>query len=458
MLWKDPSSGVPYAFDRTFPTQYRQYVKNAIGFWQNTTCLRFVEKSSPTGIAEPFILFTRGANGCSTNRLGPNPTSPYSTVIDIGTCENMTGSIAHEIGHAMGLAHSQKRVDRDESVKLYFQNIAPSWASQFDRNPMQYFDDWGVPYYYDSIMHYFPYSASQNGLMTICPLDPLMELMMGQREEPAFGDVSLMNRIYCQESCFPKAQLKGMQFTGNKSMTISGRTCQNWSTQSPVRHKFTTLGNHSSCRNPDNWDGGPWCYTTDPQVRFEPCFSPCEDLAAKNRAKCQGWCYNGGYHNPKTCACMCPKYASGTNCENVNKTAIYGKLTCGGKTELRPGQKVVINSPNYPSTYPISKACMWWFQAPNNTRVKVTIQDFHMEDPDPSGCYDYVEIRPSICAAAIEPVEDMRFCGDSLAPSGTTQHALYSDDNNMVVKFFSDETETAKGFKLTAEIATSTSG
>lgn len=43
------------------PTQYRQYVKNAINFWQNNTCLRFIEKPSSTGITVPFILFTRGA-------------------------------------------------------------------------------------------------------------------------------------------------------------------------------------------------------------------------------------------------------------------------------------------------------------------------------------------------------------------------------------------------------------
>lgn len=120
----------------------------------------------------------------------------------------------------MGMSHSQKRIDRDQSVKIYIENIATSWLNQFERDPAQYFADWGVPYYYDSIMHYFPYvrksfeslkffnllsvlqAASKNGLMTICPFDPLMEVVMGQREEPAFGDISLMNRIYCQGTSY----------------------------------------------------------------------------------------------------------------------------------------------------------------------------------------------------------------------------------------------------------------
>uniref|UniRef100_A0A915IBK3 Kringle domain-containing protein n=1 Tax=Romanomermis culicivorax TaxID=13658 RepID=A0A915IBK3_ROMCU len=101
---------------------------------------------------------------------------------------------------------------------------------------------------------------------------------MGQREEPAFGDVSLINRIYCQESCFNKNELPNVNFNGNLTMTISGRTCQNWATQYPQKHRYTSLGNHESCRNPDKWAGGPWCYTKDPSVPYEPCFSSCEDL------------------------------------------------------------------------------------------------------------------------------------------------------------------------------------
>ena len=32
------------------------------------------------------------------------------------------------------------------------------------------------------------------------------------------------------------------------------------------------------CRNPDREAGGPWCYTTDPDVRWEYCpVQSCED-------------------------------------------------------------------------------------------------------------------------------------------------------------------------------------
>jgi len=72
----------------------------------------------------------------------------------------------------------------------------------------------------------------------------------------------------------------GRQYLGRKTVTENGRPCQAWSDQSPHSHDFTTDsmypdGSRSAasnyCRNPDaNWTG-LWCYTTDPNVRWESC-------------------------------------------------------------------------------------------------------------------------------------------------------------------------------------------
>ena len=65
-------------------------------------------------------------------------------------------------------------------------------------------------------------------------------------------------------------------------MTVSGRSCQRWDSQSPHRHrndkarKFpdnTVSDAANFCRNPDN-GSGPWCYTTDPDQRWEYCEVP----------------------------------------------------------------------------------------------------------------------------------------------------------------------------------------
>ena len=60
--------------------------------------------------------------------------------------------------------------------------------------------------------------------------------------------------------------------------TISGRTCQMWTAQEPHEHTRTPsryptsgLGAHNYCRNVDGTAFTAWCYTTDPEKRWEYC-------------------------------------------------------------------------------------------------------------------------------------------------------------------------------------------
>ena len=69
------------------------------------------------------------------------------------------------------------------------------------------------------------------------------------------------------------------QYTGPQSTTIGGRICQRWNTDFP--HTRTqefipkTSGDRNSnyCRDISNY-GALWCYTTDPEVRWEICPVP----------------------------------------------------------------------------------------------------------------------------------------------------------------------------------------
>lgn len=78
----------------------------------------------------------------------------------------------------------------------------------------------------------------------------------------------------------------GRDYRGSVTQTGTGRECQRWDSQSPHPHgqedknfpDRSMSAAENQCRNPDGVAGGPWCYTTDPDVRWEYCKVPvCSD-------------------------------------------------------------------------------------------------------------------------------------------------------------------------------------
>ena len=81
------------------------------------------------------------------------------------------------------------------------------------------------------------------------------------------------------EGCQNKAN-KGKDYKGGRNMTKTGRQCQSWSSSTPhkpsstVSNKMSSLQHEKNyCRNPDNSDK-VWCYTIDPEKRWEYCGVP----------------------------------------------------------------------------------------------------------------------------------------------------------------------------------------
>jgi len=75
----------------------------------------------------------------------------------------------------------------------------------------------------------------------------------------------------------------GSEYVGRLAVTVNGKACQSWSSQSPHRHGYnedamfpdgSVQAASNLCRNPKNDYDGLWCYTTDPKTRFERCVVP----------------------------------------------------------------------------------------------------------------------------------------------------------------------------------------
>ena len=92
-------------------------------------------------------------------------------------------------------------------------------------------------------------------------------------------------------------QVEGEPYTGTISVTQCGIPCQRWyATASHTPDQFMIPENipegslhraENYCRNPDN-DKGPWCYTTDPEIRWQYCdISVCSENAESQLAPSQ---------------------------------------------------------------------------------------------------------------------------------------------------------------------------
>ena len=102
--------------------------------------------------------------------------------------------------------------------------------------------------------------------------------------------------LFCQ-----RESINGKNYIGYMNTTVSGRTCQAWNANTPHVPKFGMDLDHNYCRNPEGDDESKvWCYTSDPDKRWEycevpVCFEPptkrkkrtsISESPKKNRASC----------------------------------------------------------------------------------------------------------------------------------------------------------------------------
>ncbi|XP_050705249.1 protein SpAN-like [Eriocheir sinensis] len=106
------------------------------------------------------------------------------------------GTVAHEIGHAIGFVHEQSHPNRDDYVVINYGNIQSGKENNFNKYSTSLINTYGIPYDYSSVMHYGSTGFSNNGRSTIATLYPLAQELIGQRTGLSHRDILLANTMY----------------------------------------------------------------------------------------------------------------------------------------------------------------------------------------------------------------------------------------------------------------------
>ncbi len=206
-LW--PGKTVIYQIDSGLPNPSR--VTEAIAVWEAKTSIRFRQRTTETG----YVRIQRGNGGCSSN-VGYLPEGSFVVLAD----ECSLGNTIHELGHTIGLLHTQDRADRDRNVRVMYENIDKGIAQFYNFEYNQALVDTVDigPYDYSSIMHYplGGYSRGPRPAMVTTPAG----IPVGQRDGLSPGDVQVVQRLYGES-------VQGVTITTNPpgmAVTVDGET------------------------------------------------------------------------------------------------------------------------------------------------------------------------------------------------------------------------------------------
>uniref|UniRef100_A0A3Q3MVK8 Metalloendopeptidase n=2 Tax=Labrus bergylta TaxID=56723 RepID=A0A3Q3MVK8_9LABR len=187
-LWKKTSNGlvmIPFTVNSQFTSGERQKIDYAMKGFHRKTCLRFVPRKN-----EYDYISIENKAGCFSN-LGRTGGRQVLSLNRQGCLYH--GIIQHEINHALGFQHEQSRSDRDNYVRINWENIDPQMAGNFHREST---NNLNTPYDYSSIMHYGRTAFSiQYGKDSITPI-PDPNVQIGQRKGMSYWDIMRINLLY----------------------------------------------------------------------------------------------------------------------------------------------------------------------------------------------------------------------------------------------------------------------
>lgn len=164
-----PESTIPYYINKKeFDSDDRKFIRDALKVFHKKTSVHFRPYEDGD---ENFVTIRGNSTGC-WSYVGMK-TGGQVLHLENPRCMKKK-TIIHEFVHVLGLKHQQSASNRDEYIKILFQNIKKGKKNNFKKMEKSIVTDFKFPYDYDSVMHYSEKAFSKNGKKTIIPLVSLL--------------------------------------------------------------------------------------------------------------------------------------------------------------------------------------------------------------------------------------------------------------------------------------------
>uniref|UniRef100_A0A3Q3BMC5 Metalloendopeptidase n=1 Tax=Kryptolebias marmoratus TaxID=37003 RepID=A0A3Q3BMC5_KRYMA len=189
-FWEKSPNGnveIPYIIGDQYDFSEKNKILTAMKGFEPKTCIRFVPRRN-----ERAYLSIEPKYGCFS-LLGRIGDKQVVSLQKFGCVDN--GIIQHELLHALGFYHEHTRSDRDQYVKINWDNIKEYYLNNFKKMDT---DNLNTKYDYSSVMQYGKTAFGKNGLETITPI-PDPNVPIGQRVGLSDIDILRINKLYkCQ--------------------------------------------------------------------------------------------------------------------------------------------------------------------------------------------------------------------------------------------------------------------
>jgi hypothetical protein len=146
-----PGGVVPYDISKLNATQ-QSLVLQAMRRWMDTGAkIKFIPRTTEV----EYVNFTGVTDaGNNTSQVGFRKGARSDINITAFWWRQDEWMPAHELGHVLGFFHEHQRWDRDQFMKVHYENIKPGRATDYDWIARTNWLVTDLPYDYKSIMHY----------------------------------------------------------------------------------------------------------------------------------------------------------------------------------------------------------------------------------------------------------------------------------------------------------------